>query len=92
MLYNVYSVRDSKVGFGNPFVDVGHASAQRGFFYAYANATNIVNFSPADFSLYYIGTFDTDTGALEKIAPTFVCCATDFIGKELDNAQAVSLS
>jgi len=85
MLYNVYSVRDSKVGFGNPFVDVGDSSAKRGFFFAFSNSSSMVSFSPADFSLYHIGTFDSDTGAIEKIAPTFVCCASDFVGKELNS-------
>lgn len=82
MIYNVYSVRDSKVGFGNPFVDASDPSAKRGFFFAFSNPSSLVNFSPADFSLYRIGTFDSDSGVIEKILPEYVCCAIDFVGKD----------
>lgn len=86
MEYNVYSVRDCKVGFGNPFIDVSDSSAQRGFFFAYSNPSSMVNFSPNDFSLYRIGRFDSDKGIIERVTPEFICCAVDFVGKDTDNA------
>lgn len=85
MLYNVYSVRDAKVGFGNPFVDVSDSSAKRGFHYAFLNPSSMVNFSPSDFSLYRIGSFDSDKGIIERLTPEFICCAADFVGKEFNN-------
>lgn len=86
MLYNVYSVRDSKVGYGNPFVDLSDSSAVRGFNFAFSNPTSMVNFSPSDFSLYRIGSFDSDKGIIERVTPEFICCAVDFVGKEFSNA------
>lgn len=79
MVYNIYSVRDVKTGFANPFVDVNDESAKRGFFFAFSQNSSIINFSPADFSLYKIGTFDSSSGSVGSVLPVYVCSAIDFL-------------
>ena len=62
----VYSYRDNKVGFMSPMIDQNDDSAIRGFSYAINNREGIMGFSPADFDLYQIGVFDSDTGIIES--------------------------
>lgn len=83
MVSNVYSVRDTKVGFSDPFICPNDSAASRALSFSFNNATNMVSYSPADFNLYRIGTFDSDTGLIEKCLPEFVCCALDFVDKTL---------
>lgn len=75
----LYSVRDSKTSFESPFPDCSDASAVRGFQYAFSNHTGLVNFSPADFSLYRVGSFDTDSGVIDPELPVYICSAADFV-------------
>lgn len=79
MVYGIYSVRDVKTGFASPFVDQSDESAKRGFYFAFSQQSNIINFSPADFSLYKIGTFDSEKGAVASVLPEYICSAVDFI-------------
>lgn len=70
--YNIYSIRDRKVAFGTPFPEFNNESAQRGFSYQLHN-NSVMGFSPADYSLYRVGTFDSDSGQVEGCLPEFVC-------------------
>lgn len=63
----VFAIRDTKVGFGNPFADQTAASAIRGFEYSLTKADGIVGFAPSDYELYELGSFDTDSGALTAL-------------------------
>lgn len=78
MTYNVYSIKDAKTGFANPYIDVNDDSAARGFALAYANSNPLLSFAPADFSLYCIGKFDSVSGHLTEVLPRFVCDASSF--------------
>lgn len=64
MIYPVYSMRDKHTGFSVPTFDVNDQSAIRNFSNALVNAGGILSFAPADFDLYRLGEFDSDTGRL----------------------------
>uniref|UniRef100_A0AAU8AW51 Nonstructural protein n=1 Tax=Dulem virus 134 TaxID=3145611 RepID=A0AAU8AW51_9VIRU len=65
MKFGVYSIRDVKVGFLNPTFEMSDAVSRRNFSHAVLNNTDSLFFShPEDYSLYKIGTFDTETGKL----------------------------
>lgn len=64
MKAKLYSYRDALVGFGPIMVESNERTAIRGFSYAINNATGTMNFAPKDYDLFYIGEFDTDTGAI----------------------------
>ena len=68
MKYPIYSIRDVKVGFGAPSIDINDQSRIRGFAYS-VNQEGIMNFKPKDYDLYKVGEFDTDKGIIipEKI-------------------------
>ena len=72
MIKFIYSVRDVKTFFADPFVDVSDDSAIRGFCYMLKNQPNIIGFAPADFSLWKIGKFDSKTGIVEYILPELI--------------------
>lgn len=80
----LYSIRDSKTSFGVPFCEQSDASAQRGFSFAFHNQSSLVGFSPSDFSLYRIGTFDDVSAKLKSITPVFICSASDFLNMKGD--------
>lgn len=80
----LYSIRDSKVSFGVPFLEQSDAAARRGFSFAFHNQNSVVGFSPSDFSLYRIGTFDDVSAKLESITPVFICSASDFLNMKGD--------
>lgn len=69
MTYNVYAMRDLKTGFLKPELDINHQAAIRNFKLGLATAhgESILGFAPEDFDLYYIGTFDTDSGIISPL-------------------------
>lgn len=74
----MYSIRDSKTTYGVPFVDKSDDSAKRGFAFAFENQQSLLRFSPSDFSLYRIGTFDNDSAKLQSCPPVYICSGSDF--------------
>lgn len=79
MTYNVYSIRDVKTNFGNPFIDSSDESAIRGFGLAFSSSSPLVAYAPSDFELYRIGKFDSLSGHLTDELPTFICSASSFV-------------
>lgn len=77
MLYNVYSIRDTKTGYMSPLVDVNHAAAVRNFYHSVINADSILRTYSVDFELYHIGGFDSDSGELIPQVPEFVASGAD---------------
>lgn len=74
MLYPVFSIRDKYTTFMSPTVDQSVESAKRGFAYAINNNPGVMNFAPADYDLYQIGTFDSESGELKPLkANKFIC-------------------
>lgn len=64
MKFNVYSIRDVKTGFLSPTFEINDAVAMRNFEHAIQNSDSILFSHAADFSLFRIGTFDSDSGRL----------------------------
>lgn len=60
----IYSIRDLKVGFTQLVVDDNDETAKRGFAMAICNDHGLHGFAPADFQLYKVGLFDTQTGVI----------------------------
>ncbi len=88
MKYGVYSIFDSAAGiFTAPTIDISDGSAIRNFQQAIANSGSVMNFKPDDFSLYQIGTFDVETGALEAWTPPsrLIVGSDGDIRKEISN-------
>lgn len=72
MVYNVYSMRDALTGFMTPTIAQSDAVAVRFFTHAVVNSQDILSSHVQHFSLYRIGSFDTDKGTLNHIEPELV--------------------
>lgn len=72
MIKSVYAIRDVKTNWLDPFIEVSDDAAIRGFKYALSNGDGLFGFSPEDFTLYKVGTFDTASGAITGSLPAFV--------------------
>lgn len=79
MKYPMYSIRDAKVGFMTPTVDQNDAAAARNFEHAVLNSASLMNSHPADYSLYKIGEFDTESGAVVPCLPEHVIDAAGVV-------------
>lgn len=80
MIYPVYAIRDAKVGFMSPTVDQNDASAARNFEHAVMNSASLMNSHPGDYALYRIGSFDTESGVIEKEElPVHICDASSVL-------------
>lgn len=63
----LYSVRDDLNDFGSVFVAPSDGFAKRDFASAVNNpGPSAVAFSPKDFALYRLGTFDSETGLIQS--------------------------
>lgn len=85
MIYKVYSILDVNVGYGMPVVQDNHAVAMRNFENACCDKSSVFATHSADFSLWCIGTFDSDSGIMESAAPEKICNAYDFVSRLNDN-------
>ncbi len=82
MKYGVYSIRDAAAHvFTAPTIDLTDESATRAFSQAINNAGSMMNFVPADFSLYRIGTLDIESGEIESISPPAMLVCGDRLVK-----------
>lgn len=80
MKYGIYSVRDNKVGFGAPFVDISDQTAIRGFAFAVNQKVEVMSFAPQDYDLYRVGSFDTEKGeVVPENVPQFIASGTSLI-------------
>ena len=81
MKFNLYSFRDVKTSFGQPFCEQSDEAAKRGFSFAVNNPEGIMNFAPTDFELYRIGTFNAVSGQLEpEQVPVFIVNGSSVFG------------
>lgn len=60
----IYAVRDIYTGFMTPMPDINDDTAKRNFVHAVRCAGTVMNSHPADYDLYCLGSYDTDTGEL----------------------------
>lgn len=64
MIYPICAMRDEKVGFLAPSVEMNTEDAKRKFAHACSMKESIYAFAPSDFVLYHIADFDTETGEI----------------------------
>ncbi|AXH74608.1 MAG: nonstructural protein [Microviridae sp.] len=70
MVLNCYSIFDNKaLCYGAPFYAPTDGSAIRSFHDLANDANSMVGRHPGDFSLYFVGVFDDNKGALVPTAP-----------------------
>lgn len=82
MLYPIYSVYDSAVGFNPPVVQRSEAFAKRAFAENFRNA-----FQRSDFVLYQIGDFNEETGEIYTMTPVRICSGSDFMSEVEENGK-----
>lgn len=64
MICNIYAIRDVKAGFLSPTFESADAIAIRNFSHAVINSSDVLKTFAGDFSLYRLGTYDTDSGVI----------------------------
>lgn len=80
MLLQVYAVHDAAVGaFNQPLFFRSRGECLRSFEQAVRDGSGGFGGHPEHFSMYYIGTYNSDTALLEPVAPERVCSAVDFM-------------
>ncbi|UPW41663.1 nonstructural protein [Peromfec virus RodF8_28] len=73
MTYNLYSMRDAKTGFMTPTIEVNDDAARRAFVHAIWNSDGILHSFCEDFSLYRIGTFNSNSAVISpELVPVHV--------------------
>ena len=83
MKYPVYCIRDQKVGFQPQLIlEQSDSSAVRGFSFAINGNDGLMNYSPADFDLFRVGEFDTETGTFFPVVPVNVCSGVSVFGEK----------
>lgn len=82
MTVGLYSIKDSLVGFGYPFVQVTDPVAVRSFAAVAADERGDICKKPGDYDLYRVGAFDTDSGTVISTEPVFIARAADCVRKE----------
>lgn len=85
MVKTLYSILDVNVGFGMPIVQDNDAVAMRNFENACCDKSSVYATHSSDFSLWAIGTYDTDSGELESIPQRKICSAYDFVNRLNEN-------
>lgn len=78
MKYPVFAIRDAVIGYLTPTVEQSDAAAIRNFAHAAMAPDSLMRSHANDFSLYRIGSYDTESGALFACAPEFLACAADY--------------
>lgn len=83
MVLKVYSIRDSKgEKYFPPFYKTTHGEAERDFTTAARDAKSTISLYPEDFDLYYLGTYDDESGKLSPLdAPQHMSKAVQFVDK-----------
>lgn len=77
MMYSIYTVRDQKTGYLPPTYDQNDNSAMRNFSFACSRSDSTMSFSKADFDLFRIGVFDSETGLITLNDPVYLMNGLD---------------
>lgn len=64
MIYGVYAIKDAKTSFMPCNVDYNDASAIRNFEHAVMAPDSLMRSHPADYTLYRLGSYNTDSGII----------------------------
>ncbi len=80
MKLNVYSIFDTASGlYSRPFFTQSDPEAMRSFTDIAVDADHPIGKHPEDYSLFRLGTFDDDSGKLNKEDPECLCTALERI-------------
>lgn len=66
MIYGIYAIKDVKVGFMQPFIQVNDGVAVREFRNIVNSSNSVVSANYTDMELYQLGTYNQDTGLIES--------------------------
>lgn len=66
MIYGIFAIKDVKVGFMQPFIQVNDAVALREFTNIVNSGSSVVSANYTDMELYRIGSYNQDTGLIES--------------------------
>lgn len=68
MQLKIYTIRDQKAEcFNTPFFQKSHGEAERAFTQLVNDDKSMVHQYPDDFDLYYVGTYDDNTGVIQSL-------------------------
>lgn len=82
MEQRLYSIRDRKSGYLPPVVDVNDETAKRNFAFAIQRGDSMYLAFPDDYDLYFVGTYETESGEITPCNPLFVASARSFLLKD----------
>lgn len=71
----VVSMRDAKVGFTDVALEHSYDTAIRNFSYALNSKDSLLYTNAADFDLWQVGEFDSDTGTIVPTIPMKLICS-----------------
>lgn len=72
MVLEYYAIKDTKVGFMNPFLQHNQMEAIRNFRTALRDERSEMALNPADYELWFIGQWDDLTGFIQCNGPKFI--------------------
>ena len=82
-MFNLYTIRDNKSGqWQSPVADYNDATMRRGVA-AGLSGSDLRSFSPADFEVFNVGTFDPESGCVTAQLPAYVCSIADIVREEM---------
>lgn len=88
MILNAYSIRDKFSCFGTPFFVENDFVAIRNFRFLVMNHETAVGLAPADFDLYNLGSFNSDTGQLVPLdVPVSLISGTEALNMVLSEKE-----
>ena len=82
MIYGIYAIRDAKTAFMPATVDFNNDAAIRNFEHACKVADSLMASHPADYSLWCLGSYNTDTGVISaEDVPVQIADASSILRK-----------
>lgn len=82
MIYGVYAIKDAKTSFMPCNVDYNDASAIRNFEHAVMAPDSLMRSHPVDYTLYRLGSYNTETGIIISEAdPQQIADASSIVRK-----------
>lgn len=72
MKFLVYAMKDTKSGFLTPTFELNDSIAIRNFRLAMSKDGTVFHFTPEDFELWKIASYDTENGFFEDIEPKYI--------------------
>jgi len=90
---DMFAIRDLKIGaYKSPFIARNAGDATRMLQGAINQGNSQLSEYPADFELYYIGTFNDVSGILDSIKPEFVCSALSLVAPKAASSKEAAIS